>query len=323
MTLQVFRSTEDWRRDRGNEPACFAIGNFDGVHLGHQRIFRSLVEQAHAAGQPAAVLTFDPHPLKLLHPQSAPPLITTLAQRLDYFEAAGLDAAVIVPFTNEFAALSPAEFARSVLSESLRASAVFVGENFRFGHRQSGDTAQLTELGERLGFRVVVVKPVCLRGQIISSTLIRQAIAEGRVDLAGRFLGRLFALTGEIRPGAGQGSKLVVPTLNLAYEQELVPARGVYATEALVRGKWRRAATNVGFRPTFNGTSLAVESHLLDFSGEIRSGPMELCFWKRLRDEMKFSSAADLRRQVLRDVARTRRFFSRLDRRRAPANARS
>lgn len=322
MTMRVFRSAADWQRASAGERAFFAIGNFDGVHIGHQRIFRRLVEEARAAGQMASVLTFDPHPIKLLHPDSAPPLITTLSQRLDCFEQSGLDAAVVLPFTREFAALSPEEFAQRILAETLHASTVFVGENFRFGHHQSGDTNLLMKVGNRIGFRVVVVEPVRLRGALVSSTLIRRALAEGQVERAGRFLGRPFLLTGEIRPGTGQGRKLVVPTLNLVHEHELIPARGVYATEALVRGKWHRAATNVGFRPTFNGTGLSVESHLLDFSEEITDGPMELRFWKRLRDEMKFPSPVELHQQVLRDIARARRFFARLDRYRASVNAR-
>jgi riboflavin kinase / FMN adenylyltransferase len=322
MTLRVFRSAEEWRRSVAGAPAFFAIGSFDGIHVGHQRIFASMVEEAHAAGQWGVALTFDPHPLKLLHPHSAPPLITTLAQRLDRFQAAGLDAAVFLPFTAEFSALAPEEFAQKALAGGLCASTVYVGENFRFGHRQIGDARRLVELGDRFGFRVRVVKPVYVRGELVSSTLVRHAVAEGRVERAARMLGRPFALTGEIRPGTGQGRKLVVPTLNLSYEQELVPASGVYATEALLTGKPYRAATNVGFRPTFNGTSLTVESHLLDFSGEIAAGRMELRFCKRLRDEMKFPSPDDLRRQVLRDVARASEFFSRLDRRRA-AHAKS
>lgn len=322
MTLRVFRSAEEWGRNTAGAPAFFAIGNFDGVHLGHQRIFHSLVEEAHAAGQWGAVLTFEPHPLKFLHPDSAPPLITTLAQRLDQFEHAGIDAAVILPFTAQFAALSPAEFAQSILSEKLRASTVFVGENFRFGRRQTGDTSVLIRLGGQLGFRVRVVKPVRLRGGWVSSTLVRQAIAEGSVALAGRMLDRPFALTGEVRPGTGQGGKLVVPTLNLAYEQELVPAPGVYATQVLLRGNLYQAATNVGFRPTFDAGALSVESHLFGFSERITGGPMELRFWKRLRDEMKFPSPADLRRQVLRDIARSRQFFARLDRHRPAVGTR-
>lgn len=322
MTLRVFRSTDQWRQDEAGARASFAIGNFDGVHLGHQRIFRALVRQAHQAGQRAAALTFEPHPLKLLYPDSAPHLITTLTQRLEYFQDAGLDAAVILPFTKEFAALSPEDFARRILSDGLRASAVFVGQNFRFGRGQSGDATKLVEMGNRFGFRVEIVESARLRGKTISSTLIREAITEGHVDRAGRMLGRPFVLTGEIRTGTGQGRKLVVPTLNLAYEQDLIPARGVYATEALVRGTVYRAATNVGFRPTFNGSGIVVESHLLDFSEEITSGPMELRFWKRLRAEKKFPSPADLRRQVLSDIARTRHFFTQFDSRRAAARPR-
>ncbi|HVB99915.1 MAG TPA: bifunctional riboflavin kinase/FAD synthetase [Candidatus Dormibacteraeota bacterium] len=323
MKMRIFASIEEWRRGRAGAPAFFAVGNFDGVHLGHQRIFRTLVEQAHAAGQWAVALTFEPHPLKLLRPDVAPPLITTLAQRLDRFESAGLDATVIVPFTREFAALTPEEFARRILGEALHASAVFVGENFRFGHRQSGDASLLVRLGEGLGFRVNIVEAVHARGEMVSSTLVRQAIEEGRVQRAGRMLGRPFALTGQIRSGTGQGRKLVVPTLNLACEQELLPARGVYATEAVVQGKLYRAATNIGFRPTFDGGMLVVESHLLQFAEEITGGPMEVRFWKRLREERKFPSPAELRLQVLQDIDRSRRFFARLDRRRPAVNARS
>ena len=224
----------------------------------------------------------------------------------------------------ESARLSPEEFARQILAETLHVSAVFVGGNFRFGHRQEGDATRLVELGGQLGFAVDLVPAVRLRGQVVSSTLVRRAIAEGQVELGGRMLGRPFALTGEIQRGTGQGHKLVVPTLNLAWEQELVPGRGVYATEALVGGKVYRAATNVGLRPTFQGHVLTVESHLLDFSENLVAGPMEVRFWKRLRDEKKFASPADLREQVLHDIARARRFFGRLDRwRRQPVSAHS
>ncbi|MDE3137130.1 MAG: bifunctional riboflavin kinase/FAD synthetase [Acidobacteriota bacterium] len=291
-----------------------AIGNFDGVHRGHQQILARVVERARASGHPAVVATFDPHPSRILRQDSAPPLITTLEQKLALFDAAGLDAALVIPFTTEFARLTPGEFGAQILKDTLHVSAVFVGDNFRFGHRQEGDAPHLVGLGERLGFAVDIVPAVRLRGQMVSSTLVRRAVAEGFVDRAGRMLGRPFALTGQIQRGTGQGRRLVVPTLNLAWEQELVPGRGVYATEAVVAGTLYRAATNVGLRPTFQGHVLTVESHLLDFSENLAGGPMEVRFWRRLRDEKKFASPADLREQVLHDIAQARRFFSRLDR---------
>lgn len=314
MTLHAFRSAADWRREMGAAATVAAIGNFDGVHRGHQQILARVIERARANGQRAVAATFDPHPSRILRQDSAPPLITTLEQKLALFNAAGIDAALVIPFTMEFARLSPGEFAAQILKETLSVSAVFVGGNFRFGHRQEGDAGRLIELGGQLGFAVDLVPAVRLRGQVVSSTLVRRAIASGRVERGGRMLGRPFALTGEIQPGTGQGRKLVVPTLNLAWEQELVPGRGVYATETIVGEKLYRAATNVGLRPTFQGHVLTVESHLLDFSETVTGGPMEVRFWKRLRDEKKFASPQDLREQVLHDITRARHFFTRLDR---------
>jgi riboflavin kinase/FMN adenylyltransferase len=316
VTLRACHSAGDWRREVGAAASVAAIGNFDGVHRGHQQIIAHVIERARARGEMAVVATFDPHPSRVLRQDSAPPLIATLAQRLRLFEAAGLDAVLVIPFTMEFARLSPEEFARQILAETLHVSSVSVGGNFRFGHRQEGDAARLAGLGTQLGFAVDLVPAVRLRGQVVSSTLVRRAIAEGKVELGGRMLGRPFALTGEIRRGTGQGRKLVVPTLNLAWEQELVPGRGVYATEAIVGGKLYRAATNVGLRPTFQGHVLTVESHLLDFSENLIAGSMEVRFWHRLRDEMKFSSPTVLREQVLHDISRAHHFFTRLDRRR-------
>ncbi len=323
MTLRVVRSAEDWLREAAGEPAIAAIGNFDGLHRGHQQILARVTERAHSTGRRSVVTTFDPHPTRVLRAESAPPLIVTIEQRLALFEAAGVDAALVLPFTPEFARLSPQDFAARILVETLHASDVFVGENFRFGHRQQGDAATLAELGARLGFAVDIVPSVRLRGHVVSSTLVRQAVAAGRVEFAARMLGRPFSLSGKIRPGEGQGRKLVVPTLNLAWEQELVPGRGVYATEAAIADGRYQAATNVGIRPTFDGARLTIESHLLDFSSELTEGLLEVRFCKRLRPEKKFASPAELREQVLRDIDRARTFFARLSRARLRSRPRS
>jgi riboflavin kinase/FMN adenylyltransferase len=193
---------------------------------------------------------------------------------------------------------------------------VLVGENFRFGHKQAGDVALLRELGAHHGFAVEIIPPVAQDGEIVSSTAIRREIATGNVGHAARLLGRPFVLSGDIVAGTGTGRRFTFPTLNLKPEQELLPARGVYVTRTLLEGetKSRRSVTNVGMRPTFNGASLSVETHLLDFSGEVTAKRMEVRFWKRLREEKKFAAPEDLRAQIARDIASARRFFTRLRR---------
>jgi riboflavin kinase/FMN adenylyltransferase len=311
----VLRSTAEWAARYGSSGrrAVLSVGNFDGLHLGHQRILRQVIERAQAQQSIASVITFDPHPLKVLRPGQAPPLVETIDQRMERFAAMGLEAALVLRFDRALAALSPEEFVRGVLVEELKTAAVLVGQNFRFGHRQEGNVETLTELGRRLGFSVQIVEPVAIDGEFVSSSGVRSAVTEGRVAHAARLLGRPFALTGEIIRGAGRGATVVFPTLNLAPEQELLPKVGVYATETRVEGRLYRSATNVGFRPTFDGTLLGVESHLFDFSREITEGRLEVRFWERLRDERKFSGPAELRSQIAADLAQTREFFRRRD----------
>lgn len=311
------RSPEDWTRHSAlsGKDTALTIGNFDGVHLGHQQILRTVRERAGKSensdhsGLIPAVLTFYPHPARVLRPQQAPPLLMTLPQRLAAFEYAGMRAAFVLEFDLNLAHLAPEEFARRYLVDTLRARAVLVGSNFRFGHKQAGDVNKLRELGSRLGFETEVVAPVVVDGTVVSSTAVRVALSEGRVEDANKLLGRPYALAGEIRTGTGMGSKLVVPTLNLATEQELFPKRGVYATEVLLDGKPYRAATNVGVRPTFDGAATTIESHLLDFDETRTSGAMEVRFFHRLRDEQKFAGPGPLREQILRDIARAREYF--------------
>ncbi len=312
MPLAVAHSPEEWvaRFGERRPRTVVTVGNFDGVHLGHQQIVRGVAKRARAMDAMAAAVTFDPHPLKILRPAEAPPLISTLAQRLAGLDELGLDAVLLLKFDVALSRLSPEEFVRRILVERLRAAAILVGENFRFGHKHAGDVKLLAEFGRQHDFTVVTVPPVVVRGKVVSSTAIRNAVSEGRAEHAARLLGRPFELTGEIRRGTGQGSRLVFPTLNLTPEQELLPGKGVYATETEVRGRWYRSATNVGVRPTFAGGPLSVESHLLNFSKKIRGGAMKVRFWKRLRDERKFSGPKALRAQIARDIAQTRRFFA-------------
>jgi riboflavin kinase / FMN adenylyltransferase len=305
----VAHSADQWRQQFGNPavPTAMSIGNFDGVHTGHRKILEDVAQRAHQSGWMSAVLTFDPHPAKVLRPDAAPLQIETLAQRLDGFSRAGIEAVLVLPFTLELAQVKARDFVERFLVETMATKAVLVGESFRFGNRQEGDVELLEKLGEKFGFEVDIIAPVGDGNSIVSSSAIRQAVRDGRVDEARNMLGRPFALGGEIHPGTGQGQKLVVPTLNLTTQQELLPKNGVYATESLVNGKTYQSVTNIGVRPTFGGQQLAIESNLFDFSEALTSGPMEVRFKSRLRDEQKFPTVEALREQVLQDIETARK----------------
>jgi riboflavin kinase / FMN adenylyltransferase len=311
MPIAVVHNTAEWLATFGGRArrTVLTVGNFDGVHRGHQEILRKVRERAAVSGDVSAVLTFYPHPAQVLRPAQAPSLLMTLPQRLAAIEQMGIAAAFVLRFDTELAKVSAEDFVREFLVETMNARGVLVGGNFRFGHRQTGDVALLTELGTRWNFEVVIEPPVVENGAVISSTLIRTTIREGCVEDANRLLGRPFTLAGEIRTGTGQGRKLIVPTLNLATENELLPANGVYATQVLVGGKVYDAATNVGVRPTFDGTSVTVESHLLNFAENLTSGKMQVQFRARLRDERKFPGVDALRAEVLHDIERAREYF--------------
>lgn len=318
-TLAVAHTAAEWAAQLGaserslQRGAVVSIGNFDGMHLGHQKILRAVVERARQQQAVPTVITFDPHPLKVLRPAQAPPLVCTLPQRLAGFASLEIEAALVLRFDASLASRSPEEFVREFLAGALCAKAVLIGDNFRFGHKQAGNAVVLQEMGTRLGFTVEIIPPVLSNGEVVSSTAVRRAVSEGRVADATRLLGRPFALTGEIRRGEGRGGTILVPTLNLTPEQELLPKTGVYATETLVAGQVYRSATNIGFRPTFSGTHLSVESHLFDFAERLTEGRLEVRFWERLREEQKFNGPQELRSQIAMDLERARDFFRRLD----------
>ena len=319
--ILLMNSADDWAERLGeNRPeTVLTIGNFDGVHVGHQEILREVVERAAVAATDShgaqkellpAVLTFYPHPARVLRPQQAPSLLESLPLRLADFAAMGIGAALVLKFDADLAQERAEDFVKKYLVDTMRARAVLVGASFRFGHKQLGDVELLRELGRRWGFEVMIVTPVINGGDVVSSTAIREAVRGGRVEDARRMLGRPFALVGEIRPGTGQGRKLVVPTLNLTTEQETLPKTGVYVTETVLSGGTYRSVTNVGVRPTFDGKRLAIESHLFDFAEALTTGLMKVRFLQRLRDEQKFSGPEALREQVLRDIARAKKLFA-------------
>lgn len=306
--MRVLRSLDDLAPSL---PApALTIGNFDGVHRGHQRILQTVVREAKNRRGTAVALTFDPHPARVLKPDATPPLLLTTEQKLKRLEEFGIEVALVLPFTRAFSELSPREFVERAICGSVGASVVCVGETFRFGHRQAGDAALLARLGQELNYTVRVVPPVVVRGHTASSSLIRKLVSVGEVIQAARLLGRPYSLTGAIEPGAGRGKQLDFPTLNMTPEQECLPGRGVYVTEVVLDGV-HPAATNIGVRPTFGGERLVVESHLLDFSREFTSGRLEVRLLKRLRSEKKFPSPEALHKQIARDVERTRRYFAR------------
>jgi len=309
--MKIFRSLAELPRDFG--PSVITIGNFDGVHIGHQQIMRRVAASAREHGGTAAALTFHPHPTRLVAPARAPRLLTTPEQRAGLMLDQGLDRVLILPFTPEIAGLTPEQFVRDILSGMFNARSVLVGDNFRFGNRAAGDAHTLQELGRKFGFSGEIIHPIAWRGRVVSSSEIRQSIESGHVSRACRMLGRPYALEGIVVPGAGIGSKQTVPTLNLETNAEVLPKTGVYITETRERGSSRHwpSITNVGYRPTFNGHGLTIETFLLaPLEGET---PKEISveFLRWVREEQKFPSPEALKAQIFHDVSRAQAFFRR------------
>jgi riboflavin kinase / FMN adenylyltransferase len=290
------------------------IGNFDGVHAGHRQLLRRVVELGRENNLKPAVLTFDPHPTRVVAPQRAPRLLTTVEERIALIREQGVQDVVVLPFTTEVAQLSPEEFVQRIVVGQLHARIVMVGDNFRFGHKQAGDIKTLSELGVRFGFQTHVVDAVRRRGRVVSSSEIRRLIEEGNVAMAGRLLERSYALSGDVVSGHGIGSKETVPTLNLKTPAEVIPANGVYITRTrdCESGDRWNSITNVGTRPTFDGDSLSIETFLLSSFDGLTPGRIGVEFCRRLRAERKFESADALKQQIFRDVGRAQTFFRRL-----------
>jgi riboflavin kinase/FMN adenylyltransferase len=311
--MRIYRSLDEVPADFG--PCVLTIGNFDGVHYGHRRILRRVAALAAARGWKSAVLTFDPHPSRVVAPEHSPELLTAPERRAELMREEGIEEVLIMPFTPELARLSPEDFVRQLLVDRLGVRAVLVGHNFRFGHRHSGDVGLLAELGARLGFETDIVPAVAWRGRPVSSSAIRSLLSAGRVSLAARLLQRPYTLDGAVVEGRGMGSKQTVPTLNLAPDSGLVPANGVYITRALDLAGGRRwnAVTNIGYRPTFGESGeLSIETYLLDpFAGD-PPARIRLEFLRRVRDERKFESPAALKEQILRDVRVAQSYFRRI-----------
>ena len=308
-TISIFHSVAEIPSGFG--PSVAAIGNFDGVHLGHQEILSAAVAEARSLGARAVAVTFDPHPDQFLRPAEAPRLLTPVPERLRLLSFTGIDAVVLLRFDAALASLPAREFARGVLVDALGVRGVHEGGNFRFGHRAEAGVAELEAFGEEFGFAVCIHSPVKSRGLEVSSSAIRECIAAGDVTRARWMLGRPFAVRSTQARGRGIGTRLLVPTVNLAAYDGLLPAFGVYVTRIMIGERQFQAVTNVGNRPTFGKASFAVESHILDFEpmelGE--ETPIELEFLVRLRGEIQWPSPEALKTQIMRDIGAAKRYF--------------
>ncbi len=307
--MQVFHKLEDVPADFG--PSLVSVGNFDGVHRAHACVLGEIVRRARQNRSKAVAVTFEPHPGRILRPDSGLRLLTPLPEKLRLLEGTGIDAVVILPFGRDLSLMTPRQFAERILKKKLHVCEVHEGYNFRFGHKAAGDVNVLTQLGQEMGFEVKVYAEQKLRGEAVSSSHIRKLIGEGRVSRARHLLARPFCILGTPGRGRGYGSKYTVPTINLARYEELVPKDGVYITWSRVGTERFDSVTNVGNRPTFGTDSFALETHLLNFH-PVELTPeseVEICFLNRVRDEIKFPSVEALREQIARDVKKARRYF--------------
>lgn len=311
--MEVIRTLE--QIEKFSEHVSMAIGVFDGFHIGHQELVSKVVRQAHRQSGKSILLSFYPHPQKVISSSEAPPLLQTFEQRAEFAEHLGLDILLSLPFSRRFSLMTPGEFVDAVLLRS-GVSEVHVGDNFRFGHRRQGDFETLVELGRRKGFSVKRAEAVHFREKRVSSTWVRGAISKGSVSLAKRLLGRPYEVRGNIVKGAQRGKGLGFPTANLNPENELIPATGVYATRVHLESGVHIGATNIGYRPTvheYREQIPTVETHLMNFSDDIYGMPMRLDFCFRLRDERKFEDISVLERQINVDIERAKRYVRRVE----------
>jgi riboflavin kinase / FMN adenylyltransferase len=307
--IPVYRSMAEIPPDFG--PSVASIGNFDGVHLGHQEILSAVVDEARARGVRSVAVTFDPHPERFLRPGKSPRLLTTMDERIKLLASTGIDAVAVLPFDASFASLTAQEFVQEILVGVLAVRSLHEGGNFHFGHQARAGVEELREFGAALGFAVHVHLPVHTHGLEVSSSAIRTLVVAGDMRRAHWMLGRPFAVRGTQARGRGIGARLLVPTVNLAPYKELLPAFGVYVTRLTAGSRCFQAVTNVGNRPTFGEPSFAVESHILDFEPiEMdEHTPIDLEFLLRLRGEIQWPSPEALKAQIFKDVSKARRYF--------------
>ena len=290
-------------------PVILTVGNFDGLHRGHKRILRKVISRAREEGGTSVVVTFEPHPLKVLHPKQAPLLIQTLAQKRDILAHLGIEVLLEVPFTKHFSQVAASEFVRHI-SEKLHPLEIYIGEDFRFGHKREGDIVLLESLGKELGYKASAIPKLHVDGSEVSSTRIRRLLVEGEMDKAVRLLGRPYVIEGLVEKGDGRGRTIGFPTANLAIDNELVPALGVYVVAVDVgESALMPGVANLGRRPTFGGEAVALEAHILEGNRDLYGQRVRVLFFKFLRPEQKFGSVEDLSAAIQSDVRAARAYF--------------
>jgi len=303
--MKVIRSLEKMPGEFRD--AFVTIGNFDGVHLGHIPILKKLIEEAHREKRCAVVITFDPHPKKVLRPDIRPfYLITSIEEKIKLLEDIGVDALILIPFDLNFSKMTAESFVCDILWDKLHIRKIFVGHDYSFGKSKTGNKIFLAEYGKKLGFEVDIIDAVKLDEETISSTRLRHLILEGDVKAAARLLGRPYNVSGIVVPGKKRGSILGIPTANIKPEKELIPAQGVYAVIAHLGKDRYKGVLNIGFNPTFSDTDLSVEVYLLDFNGDIYGEKVDVLFIERIRDEAKFENSEQLVKQIRKDIDEAR-----------------
>jgi riboflavin kinase/FMN adenylyltransferase len=303
--MDVIRGSENI--PAGLQGAVVTIGNFDGVHLGHQYIFGHLIAEAHKEGRPAVVISFDPHPKMVLHPERRPfYLITSMEEKVRHLSNLGIDTLILIPFSLDYARTTAEEFVLGFLWERLRIRKILIGQDYTFGRGKEGNEAFLTASGDRLGFEVEVLSAFKVGDTTISSTKIRNALLDGQVRYAASLLGRPYNLAGQVISGSHRGASLGFPTANIRPDKVLVPPNGVYAVHVLLEGNRHRGALNIGFNPTFADQKLSIEVYIFDFDENIYGKHLDLLFVERLREEIRFASPGELIAQIDRDIARVR-----------------
>ncbi len=306
--MKIFHGTENANIRR---PTVLTLGVFDGLHLGHQEIMKTVVERAKAVEAVPTAITFDPHPRAVLYPENAPPLLQTLDQRLANFKVLGIEQAIVIRFNKDFANQDAREFIKEIFHERLQAKEIYLGHGFAFGKNRSGNIELLKKMSEELGFHADEVGEVRLRGRRISSSRIRQLLKDGKVNLARRMLGRPYGIEGAIIRGDRRGHTIGFPTANLKPQNRVIPKYGVYATAILIEGKWRKAITNVGVRPTFKTEAEpSIETYIFDFKGDLYGDVLRVRFLHRIRSERKFSGIEEIKTQIQKDTETALHYFS-------------
>jgi riboflavin kinase/FMN adenylyltransferase len=307
--MRLFHGTDNADIHR---PTVLTLGVFDGLHLGHQLIMGTVVKRARETGAIPTVITFDPHPRAVLHPESSPPLLQTLDQKVEGFGVLGIEQTIVIRFDEGFSQTRAEDFLSDVVRDRLHAKEVYLGCGFAFGHNREGNIELLRRVSQRLGFFADEVPEVQFRNQRVSSSKIRALLAEGKVNLARRLLARPYGVEGRVERGAERGAALGFPTANLHPRNRVIPRNGVYVTGTLIDGQWRRSVTNVGVRPTFESDAEpSVETFVMDWAGDLYGDVVRVRFLHRLRDERKFGSIEDLKAQIENDVRRAQSYFER------------